>query len=83
MNYLLKIVESGSGREFTVGTYSSLKECSTALEQMDDTWVRTPLPILELLPDHDPMAHYEGCDAYATDEDGVTWEESFGEWERW
>jgi len=82
MSYLVKIVESGSGREFTVGTYSSLEECSKELNLLDERWCRTPGAILQALPDGDVLAHYEGCDAYATDEDGITYAETFGSWER-
>jgi hypothetical protein len=82
MNLLLKIVESGSGREFTVGTYPTLEQCSKELEELDHEWCHTPKVMIDDLPDSDPLRHYEGCDAYATDEDGNTYSESFGEWER-
>lgn len=81
-NYRLTIVESGSGDEFQLGVFPTLVDCSDELERLDkrfEKWCAAGFPQLE---EDDPLRHYEGCDAYATDTEGDTFiEVGNGLWE--
>jgi hypothetical protein len=83
MSFLLKIVESGSGREFSLGAFPTLEDCSEELDRLDSDWgALTTVEDITALDDDNPLAHYEGCDAYATDRNGVTYAEEMGDWVR-
>jgi len=81
-NYVLTIVESGSGDEFTVGTFASLEDCDAVLSALDkrhEKWCAAGFP---KLAEDDLLRHYEGCDVYATDTDGRGFfEDGYGHWE--
>jgi hypothetical protein len=79
--YNLTIVESGSGDEYVLGMYDSLAECSAELEALHERWAAWDWDAGVPAAD-DPVLYYEGCDAYAVDEDGVTYaEDGAGGWE--
>jgi hypothetical protein len=77
------IVESGSGNSYNVGSANTFEKASSLIDELEarfERWSENDFPPLH---EQDPLGHFEGCDVYAIDRDGVQYFLNGDTWELW